>query len=80
MRRLSGGCITIGMRAIPQIPTAPVVPSTGRLTIKINEAADLTGLSHQTIRRAIARGDIRVNRKTRHILIPMVELERFIAA
>ena len=65
---------------IPKQPTAPVVSTTGRLTLKINEAAGLTGLSHQTIRRAIARGDIRVNRKTRHVLIPMVELERFIAA
>jgi excisionase family DNA binding protein len=68
------------MRPISTIPTAPVALPTRRLTIKINEAADLTGLSHQTIRRAIARGDIRVNRKTRHVLIPMDELERFIAA
>jgi excisionase family DNA binding protein len=53
---------------------------TARLTLKINEAAALIGVSHQTIRRAIARGDIRVSRKTRHVLIPRTELERFIAA
>jgi excisionase family DNA binding protein len=53
---------------------------TARLTLKINEAAALIGVSHQTIRRAITRGDIRVSRKTRHLLIPRAELERFIAA
>ena len=51
-----------------------------RLAYKINECAALIGVSHQTIRRAIARGDIRVSRKTRHVLIPRAELERFIAA
>lgn len=51
-----------------------------RLALKINEAAALIGVSHQTIRRAITRGDIRVSRKTRHVLIPRSELERFIAA
>ncbi len=51
-----------------------------RLAYKINECAALIGVSHQTIRRAIARGDIRVSRKTRHVLVPRAELERFIAA
>ena len=51
-----------------------------RLAFKINEACTLIGVSHQTIRSAIARGDIRVSRKTRHVLIPRAELERFIAA
>jgi len=51
-----------------------------RLAYKINEACALIGVSHQTIRRAITRGDIRVSRKTRHVLIPRTELERFIAA
>ena len=51
-----------------------------RLAFKINECAALIGVSHQTIRRAIARGDIRVSRKTRHVLVPRAELERFIAA
>jgi excisionase family DNA binding protein len=63
-------------------PTHLINPAayTARLTLKINEAAALIGVSHQTIRRAIARGDIRVSRKTRHVLIPRAELERFIAA
>ena len=51
-----------------------------RLAYKINECAAMIGVSHQTIRRAIARGDIRVSRKTRHVLVPRTELERFIAA
>jgi len=51
-----------------------------RLAYKINESAALIGVSHQTIRRAITRGDIRVSRKTRHVLVPRAELERFIAA
>ncbi|MCE9543631.1 MAG: helix-turn-helix domain-containing protein [Verrucomicrobia bacterium] len=50
-----------------------------RLTYKINECAAIGGVSHQTIRRAIARGDIRVNRKTRHLLVPRTELERFLS-
>jgi excisionase family DNA binding protein len=48
-----------------------------RLTVKIPEAAALLGVSIPTIRRAIDRGDIRVNRKLRHVLIPISELERF---
>jgi len=51
-----------------------------RLAYKINECAALIGVSHQTIRRAITSGEIRVSRKTRHVLVPRAELERFIAA
>ena len=61
-------------------PTGPLVNSGGRLTVKINEAAAMLGVSAQSIRRAIERGDIRVNRKLRHILIPLSEVERFATA
>lgn len=60
--------------------TTKAVPLGDRLTLKINECAALVGVSHQTIRRAISRGDIRVNRKTRHVLVPRGELERFVNA
>lgn len=50
-----------------------------RLSCKIREAAVLLGVSDSTIRRLIARGDIRVSRKLRHPLIPMSELVRLIA-
>ena len=61
----------------PTQPTKPVISTTGRLTLKINEAAAMLGVSISTIRRAIARGDLRANRKLRHVLIPVMELERF---
>ena len=61
-------------------PTGPLVNSSGRLTVKINEAAAMLGVSAQSIRRAIERGDIRVNRKLRHVLIPLSEVERFATA
>ena len=60
--------------------TIPRANSVQRLTVKISEAAALLGVSIPTIRRAIDRGDIRVNRKLRHVLIPMSEIERFAQA
>jgi excisionase family DNA binding protein len=60
--------------------SAPAVANVQRLTVKIPEAASLLGVSIPTIRRAIERGDIRVNRKLRHVLIPMAEIERFASA
>ena len=68
------------MELTPLQPTRPLVNSSGRLTVKINEAAAMLGVSTQSIRRAIERGDIRVNRKLRHVLIPWSEVERFAAA
>lgn len=40
----------------------------------------MLALSIPTMRRLIKRGEIRVNRKTRHVLIPRSEIERFAAA
>jgi len=36
-------------------------------------------VSHQTVRRLIKRGLIKPNRALRHILIPIGELDRFLA-
>jgi len=48
--------------------------------VKVPQAAQMLSLSIPTIRRLITQGDLRVNRKTRHILIPVSEIERFASA
>jgi len=58
------------MKAIP----APIG------ALKIKDAAEyLGGVSTTTVRRLIARGFIKPNRALRHILIPVAELDRFLA-
>lgn len=48
--------------------------------LKIKDAAQyLGGISATTVRRLIARGFIKPNRVLRHILIPVAELDRFLA-
>jgi excisionase family DNA binding protein len=48
--------------------------------LKIKDAAQyLGGVSTITVRRLIARGLIKPNRALRHVLIPVVELDRFLA-
>jgi hypothetical protein len=48
--------------------------------LKIKDAAQyLGGLSITSVRRLIKRGLIRPNRALRHILIPVAELDRFLA-
>ena len=47
--------------------------------LKLKDAADyLGGVSTITVRRLIKRGLIKPNRALRHVLIPIVELDRFI--
>jgi excisionase family DNA binding protein len=48
--------------------------------VKVPQGAEMLALSIPTLRRLIKRGEIRVNRKTRHCLIPISEIERFAAA
>lgn len=51
-----------------------------RGALKIKEAAEyLGGLSTTSVRRLIKRGLIKVNRSLRHQLIPVAELDRFLA-
>jgi len=53
---------------------------TNRGALKIREAAEyLGGISSTTVRRLIRRGLIRPNLVLRHILIPVEELDRFLA-
>ena len=48
--------------------------------LKIKEAAeDLGGLSTISVRRLIKRGLIKPNKALRHVLIPIAELDRFLA-
>ena len=55
------------------------VPAT-RGALKLKEAAKyLGGVSQITVRRLIERGLIKPNRSLRHLLIPVSELDRFLA-
>jgi excisionase family DNA binding protein len=45
--------------------------------VTIATAATMLSLSVSTVRRLIKKGSIRCNRKTRHCLIPVSEIERF---
>lgn len=48
--------------------------------MKLKEAAEyLGGVSEVTVRRLIAKGMLKSNRTTRHIIIPVAELDRFLA-
>lgn len=49
-----------------------------RLTSTVAEAAVEIGVHHLTLRKAIARGEIRAVRVGRRILIPKAELDRFL--
>ena len=60
------------------VVVAPAVP-VDRLAYKTNDAARLSGVSVQTMRRLVERGQIKANRNLRHVLISRAELERFIA-
>jgi excisionase family DNA binding protein len=48
--------------------------------LKLKDAARyLGGVSQITVRRLIDRGFLKPNRTLRHLLIPITELERFVA-
>jgi len=48
--------------------------------LKLKDAAEyLGGVSTITVRRLIKRGLLKPNRALRHLLIPIAELDRFIA-
>lgn len=48
-----------------------------RLLLKVADAAYMIGVSPNSLKAMIKRGEIRVNRKFRHILVPVAELEKF---
>jgi excisionase family DNA binding protein len=47
--------------------------------LKLRQAANYVGVSTISIRRLIKRGLIKPNRALRHLLIPIAELDRFLA-
>jgi excisionase family DNA binding protein len=49
-----------------------------RLTLKIDEAAKMLGVSQTSVRRLIQRGHLKPLRHFRHVLIPVVQLKRMI--
>lgn len=63
--------LTVERVVTPVLPTPPK-----KLAVKIEEAAEMLSLSIPTVRRLISNGSLKVSRKTRHILIPVSELDR----
>ena len=57
------------------LPSASA-PSSKKLAVKLPEAAEMLSVSTQTVRRLVANGSLKASRKTRHVLIPIEELER----
>jgi hypothetical protein len=55
-------------------PTTAIAPK----ALKLKDAASYLSISPASLRRLIKRGLIKPNRALRHVLIPLVELDRFI--
>ena len=66
------------LRAIPREspPLKPASVTTRKLMVNSQEAAEMMSMSVQTVRRLISNGSLKASRKTRHLLIPVSELER----
>jgi excisionase family DNA binding protein len=47
--------------------------------VKLKDAAKYLGVSRISVRRLIERGLIKPNRALRHVIIPISELDRFLA-
>jgi excisionase family DNA binding protein len=48
--------------------------------LKVRGACRYMNISRSTLTRLIQRGEIRPNRKLRHLLIPIAELDKWIAS
>jgi len=55
---------------------APKTVHSKKLAVKIDEAAEMLSLSTSTVRRLVANGSLKASLKTRHLLIPIEELNR----
>ena len=67
------------MNALPKDQKTEAVPVKAA-ALKLRESCQyLGGISEITVRRLISRGLIKPNRALRHILIPIAELDRFLA-
>ena len=56
--------------------TAPPVP---KLALTMGETAQALGVSYVTVHRLLKRGLLRSSSALRHKVIPVVEIERFLA-
>ena len=57
-------------------PPKPPLVTSRKLMVNSQEAAEMMSMSVQTVRRLISNGSLKASRKTRHILIPVSELDR----
>jgi excisionase family DNA binding protein len=53
-------------------------PTVEKVAVKTKEAAARLSVTEKTIRTLVARGLLKANRQTRHLLFPVAELERFL--
>lgn len=69
-------------KASPNIAAKPKpkdnILLSGRMAYKINEASGLIGVSDNSIRRLIERGQLKAIGSLRHILIPHSAIEEFL--
>lgn len=49
-----------------------------RLAVKVEEAADLMGISKTSIYRLVSNGVLTPNKSLRHLLIPLRQIEKLI--
>jgi excisionase family DNA binding protein len=71
---------TAGREPLATITTSTPPPEPRLVgALKVWEAAQYLSVSPPTVRRLIARGFLRPNRATRHILLSVRELDRFLA-
>lgn len=71
----------IGQSYRPMNHTAPNTESGDplkRRALKIDEAAEVLGVSHWTVRRLLKDGALRSSRVLRHHLIPVEEIDRLL--
>ena len=54
------------------------IPTNGQLALKLKSAAKAIDVSDITMRRLIAKGEIKPIRKLRHLLVPVSELQRWL--
>ena len=59
-------------------PTTEETPGLPRLAFNISETAEIIGVSIATVRRWIKSGLLKCSWASRHKLIPLAEIERFL--
>jgi hypothetical protein len=73
-------------KKLPRIPKLPkprsgmAIPIDERLGVRIDEFAALVGVSHMTIRRQIARGEIKIIRQAGVPIIPRRYAKPYLSA